>query len=210
MKHPSSRALYAYWDRLRAGRAAPERGELDPGAIRTILGDVMILEVGGPHRYAVRLAGTRICSLMGRELRARAFVETFAPGDWPELYALLDFDHGNRDTRGRKRDRRDRGQTAPGPRTPAIAPSASRAHRGARALFARRPYASLLGDVGPACPSSPRLRALRECRRGRRHSGFRRFPTRAEFARFAGRTHLSRSPFRAVFDSRYGPLTTLR
>jgi hypothetical protein len=90
MKHPSSRALYAYWDTLRAGRAAPERGELDPGAIRTILGDVMILEVGGPHRYAVRLAGTRICSLMGRELRERAFVETFAPGDWPELYALLD------------------------------------------------------------------------------------------------------------------------
>jgi hypothetical protein len=90
MKHSSSRALYAYWNRLRAGRAAPERSELDPGAIRAILGDVMILEVGGLHRYAVRLAGTRICSLMGRELRERAFVETFAPGDWPELYALLD------------------------------------------------------------------------------------------------------------------------
>jgi hypothetical protein len=90
MKHPSSRALYAYWDTLRAGRAAPERGELDPGAIRAILGDVMILEVGGPRRYTVRLAGTRICSLMGRELRQRAFVEAFAPGDWPELYALLD------------------------------------------------------------------------------------------------------------------------
>ncbi len=90
MKHPSSRALYAYWDTLRAGRAAPERSELDPGAIRTILGDVMILEVGGPHRYAVRLAGTHICSLMGRELKERAFVETFAPGDRPELYALLD------------------------------------------------------------------------------------------------------------------------
>ncbi|MBV8222399.1 MAG: PAS domain-containing protein [Candidatus Eremiobacteraeota bacterium] len=90
MKHPSSRTLYAYWDRLRAGRAAPERGELDPGAIRNILGDVMILEVGGPNRYAVRLAGTRICSLMGRELRDRGFVEAFAAGDWPEVYALLD------------------------------------------------------------------------------------------------------------------------
>jgi hypothetical protein len=90
MKHPSSRALHAYWDTLRAGRAAPERGELDPGAIRAILGDVMILEGGGLHRYAVRLAGTRICSLMGREMRARAFAEAFAPSDWPELYALLD------------------------------------------------------------------------------------------------------------------------
>jgi len=90
MKHPSSRALYAYWDKLRAGRAAPERGELDPGAIRAILGDVMILEVGGPHRYAVRLAGTRVCSLMGRELKDRGLAESFAPGDWPELYGLLE------------------------------------------------------------------------------------------------------------------------
>lgn len=90
MKLPSSRALYAYWDTLRAGRAAPERGELDPGAIRAILGDVMILEGSGPHRYTVRLAGTRICALMGREMRGRAFVEAFAPGDWPELYTLLD------------------------------------------------------------------------------------------------------------------------
>jgi hypothetical protein len=90
MKHPSSRALYAYWDTLCAGRAAPERGELDPGAIRSILGDVMILEVGGPHRYAVRLAGTRLCSLMGRELSQRPLAEAFAPGDWQELYALLD------------------------------------------------------------------------------------------------------------------------
>lgn len=90
MKHPSSLALYAYWNQLRAGRAAPERGELDPGAIRSILGDVMILEVGGPHRYAVRLAGTRICSLMGREWKGRAFLEPFAAADWPEVYALLD------------------------------------------------------------------------------------------------------------------------
>ncbi|HLL28615.1 MAG TPA: PAS domain-containing protein [Xanthobacteraceae bacterium] len=90
MKHPSSHALHAYWDALRAGRAAPERGELDPGAIRAILGDVMILEVGGPHRYAVRLAGTRICSLMGRELKDLVFAELFAAADWPELYGLLD------------------------------------------------------------------------------------------------------------------------
>jgi len=90
MKHPSSLALHAYWNQLRAGRAAPERGELDPGAIRGILGDVMILEVGGPHRYAVRLAGTRICSLMGREWKDRSFLELFAATDWPEVYALLD------------------------------------------------------------------------------------------------------------------------
>ena len=90
MKHPSSLALYGYWNELRAGRAAPERGELDPGAIRAILGDVMILEVGGPDLYTVRLAGTRICSLLGRELKERSFLDPFAAASWPEVYALLD------------------------------------------------------------------------------------------------------------------------
>jgi len=90
MKHASSRALYEYWSRLRGDRAAPERSELNPAAIRNILGDVLILEVGGPERYFIRLAGTRICSLMGRELKDRAFAEPFVSGDWRELYRLMD------------------------------------------------------------------------------------------------------------------------
>lgn len=89
MKHASSRTLYAYWDRLRGGRAAPERGELKPHAIRSILGDVLILEISGPHRFMVRLAGTHICSLMGHELKGRSFTEPFVVADWPEIYALL-------------------------------------------------------------------------------------------------------------------------
>lgn len=90
MKHSASRALHAYWDRLRAGRAAPERSDLDPGAIRTLLGDVFLLEIGGKDRHAVRLAGTRICTLLGRELKERPFAELFAPADWQDLYALVD------------------------------------------------------------------------------------------------------------------------
>ncbi|MDO8534340.1 MAG: PAS domain-containing protein [Xanthobacteraceae bacterium] len=90
MKHAATTALYAYWDRLRAGRAAPERSDLDPAAIRGLLGDVFLLELNGVVRYAVRLAGTRICALLGRELKDRPFAEPFAPEDWPDLYALLD------------------------------------------------------------------------------------------------------------------------
>ena len=63
MKNATTRALHDYWDRLRAGRAAPERGDLDPGAIRTLLGDVFLLEMDGQARRTIRLAGTRICSL---------------------------------------------------------------------------------------------------------------------------------------------------
>jgi hypothetical protein len=90
MKHSATRALHAYWDRLRAGRAAPERSDVDPGAIRTLLGDVFLLELGGKDRHVVRLAGTRICTLLGRELKERPFAEPFAAADWQDLFAVLD------------------------------------------------------------------------------------------------------------------------
>ena len=74
MKHQTSRALHAYWDELRGDRAAPERGEIEPGAIRHVLADSLILEVDSGHRgAAVRLAGTRLCALFGRELRGTEF-----------------------------------------------------------------------------------------------------------------------------------------
>lgn len=90
MKQPATRVLYAYWDRLRAGRAAPERGDLDPGAIRTILGDVFLIDVADRSGHAVRLAGTRICSLLGREWTGRCFAEPFAAEDHVELAGLVD------------------------------------------------------------------------------------------------------------------------
>jgi hypothetical protein len=90
MKHAVTRALYEYWDRLRAGRAAPERSDLEPGAIRTLLGDVFLLEFGGINRQTVRLAGTRICTLLGHEWKSRAFAEPFAADDLPELRDMLE------------------------------------------------------------------------------------------------------------------------
>ena len=45
MKHAATRDLYCYWDSLRGARTAPERVDIDPGAIRRILGDTFIVEV---------------------------------------------------------------------------------------------------------------------------------------------------------------------
>ena len=74
MKHAASRMLHAHWDGLRGARAAPERGEIEPGEIRHILADSFILEIDAAARTAViRLAGTRVCALFGRELRGTAF-----------------------------------------------------------------------------------------------------------------------------------------
>lgn len=95
MKHAGTRELHAYWDRLRAGRAAPERSDLDPGAIKNLLGDVFLVEVMAAERYIVRLAGTRICAMWGRELKGKSLSDAFALDNPEELYELIDDVSGN-------------------------------------------------------------------------------------------------------------------
>lgn len=90
MKHPSARALHAYWDRLRKGRAAPERAEIEPAAIGRLLGDIFLLENSENPRYAVRLAGTRLCALIGHEMRGRGFGAFFAAEDRATLFGLVE------------------------------------------------------------------------------------------------------------------------
>ena len=56
MKHPSIRELFDYWDTRRGRRPAPERGDIEPGAIRRVLADTFILtfdeRAGHPFRLA--------------------------------------------------------------------------------------------------------------------------------------------------------------
>jgi hypothetical protein len=89
MKHTASRALHAYWDRLRGTRIAPERADVDPAAIRTLLGDVYLLELGAPGQFTIRLAGTRLCTLFCRELKGSSLDSLFAPEDRGEIADLV-------------------------------------------------------------------------------------------------------------------------
>jgi hypothetical protein len=88
LKHSSSAALYAYWDERRGSRAAPERSDIEPGAIRTALGDSFILSLDGPGGLPVRLAGTRVCSLFGRELKGEPFENLWTPRDRTDFREL--------------------------------------------------------------------------------------------------------------------------
>ena len=78
MKHTSTRELFAYWDRRRGRRPAPERGEIEPGPIRRVLGDTFILSFDEPAGHPFRLAGTRVCALFCRELKGEGFVGLWA------------------------------------------------------------------------------------------------------------------------------------
>ncbi len=74
MKHPSNRELFDYWNERRGERLAPERADIEPGAIRKVLGDTFVLDVGGNGSHLFRIAGTRLCALFGRELKGESFV----------------------------------------------------------------------------------------------------------------------------------------
>jgi hypothetical protein len=75
MKHPSNRDLFAYWNERRGTRLAPERADIEPSAIRQVLGDTFVLEASRFGGHPFRLAGTRLCALFGRELKAESFVQ---------------------------------------------------------------------------------------------------------------------------------------
>lgn len=70
MRHETSLALLAYWQRQRGGRAVPLRADINPADIRSILPAIFILERRAEGGFAFRLAGTGICALFGRELKA--------------------------------------------------------------------------------------------------------------------------------------------
>ena len=89
MKHAASRELYAYWDAQRGTRPAPERVEIEPGAIRSALGDTFILSLDPAATGIVRLAGTRICALLGREIKGESFLDLWAEPNRSTMEGLL-------------------------------------------------------------------------------------------------------------------------
>jgi len=89
MKHPSTREFFAYWDEKRAGARAPERSELEPGAVRELLGDIFVLSYDATAGYPFRVAGTRVCALLGRDLKDQSFSALFAAGARREIEEVV-------------------------------------------------------------------------------------------------------------------------
>jgi hypothetical protein len=89
VKHSSSRELFAYWTARRGARPAPERGDIDPAAIRHSLSDVFMLAADFVEEQRFRLAGTRVCGLFGRELKGEAFGSLWNEASRDHLRGLL-------------------------------------------------------------------------------------------------------------------------
>jgi len=89
MQQPTSRQLYAYWDRVRNGRVAPRRFEIEPARIPALLPETFIAEGAGLLGFRFRLAGTKICEQFGKELRGIDLLSLFGDDDREQLAAML-------------------------------------------------------------------------------------------------------------------------
>lgn len=89
MRHPSTKAVFAYWNTQRGTRPAPERADIDPIAIRHALGDTIMLAADFVDQLRFRLAGTRVCSLFCREIKGEAFSALWSEGSRDLVQELL-------------------------------------------------------------------------------------------------------------------------
>ena len=105
MKHPSNRELFDYWNKRRGDRLAPERADIEPAAIRQVLGDTFVLERERHRNHLFRLAGTRLCALFGRELKGESFVKLWQRSGQTAIRELIAVVHGGKGRRGCQRDR---------------------------------------------------------------------------------------------------------
>jgi len=89
MRHAVSSELYAYWNTLRAGRTAPERNDIEPGAIRGVLADTFVLEFDAGIGFPFRISGSRVNALFLRELRGLSFLKLWRETDRSEIESVL-------------------------------------------------------------------------------------------------------------------------
>ena len=85
MKHALTRELYDYWNGRRGDEAMPDRGDIDPAAIRRILADSFVLAVEPGQQPRFRVAGTKVCELFGRELRGEEFMGLWGQETAPQM-----------------------------------------------------------------------------------------------------------------------------
>lgn len=82
-------SLRTYWERLRAGRIAPYRAEIDPRQFEGALENMFIVERVSPDNMRIRLAGMKICEMMGMEVRGMQPGFLVGEGDRQRFERLL-------------------------------------------------------------------------------------------------------------------------
>jgi hypothetical protein len=70
--------LYSYWSSLKHGARLPGRGDIDPGDFKRLLPTVSLIDVSrDPLDFRIRLAGTGLYGVYGREITGRTLGEVY-------------------------------------------------------------------------------------------------------------------------------------
>lgn len=89
MRQAVTRDLYAYWNRLRGARSAPDRSDIDPAAIRHVLADTFIIEIDQERQFPIRLCGTRLNAMWLFDQKGRSFLDLWRVADRRNVAAAL-------------------------------------------------------------------------------------------------------------------------
>jgi hypothetical protein len=89
VKHPSNRDFFSHWDKARGTSLAPDRNAVNPEAVRHLLGDIFVLAYEPANGYPFRVAGTRICARLGRDLKGESFSAQFSDEAHHEIEDLV-------------------------------------------------------------------------------------------------------------------------
>lgn len=89
MKQTATRDLYRIWTALRGARPAPDRADIDPAQLVSILPHVFLLESNTAQNGRIRLAGTHLCAAFDAELRGRPFRDLWRAEDRSMIDNLL-------------------------------------------------------------------------------------------------------------------------
>jgi hypothetical protein len=90
LKLAPSLELYTYWNALRGARGAPERNDIEPGALRGVLADTFILEFSREQGFPLRVVGSRTNALFCRELRGESFLDLWSKEDAAEIARVIE------------------------------------------------------------------------------------------------------------------------
>lgn len=88
MRHNETKAVFCLWSDLRASAKAPTRSAIEPRKFARHLSQICLLEKSGPDAK-IRLGGTDVCALFGKELRGTEFGALFTRGARLSVQAAL-------------------------------------------------------------------------------------------------------------------------
>ena len=98
MKHTTSRELFEYWNRRRAGNPVPLRADIEPFDLGRKLVDTFLIQIDGTGSSKYRFCGSNIANRYGHDLTGEDFLLAWSVEDRQQvangLRQMLQSGHG--------------------------------------------------------------------------------------------------------------------